>query len=1798
MKARPLLIALSLVVCALASCPAVAQSFSGPTWYDYRDQTFSVDGKGTLLNPIVITTPEQLAQLSWIVNEQHNPLQGKVVTLAEDIDLAKVADGKRVEWVPIGMSTPFGGVFLGVSVMPGADGPGIETDGHRISGMYIDCTVTDEASYYGLFGRCEGFIGYLNLREASLTLTSSGQGWSRPAIVAGLLCGDVYNLDNLTLHEGVVGQGQDGKSLVVLPGVTSVSVQGTMTVDGSDQSSFGGICGRLAKGEISHSTADVSLVNNGRGQALGGIAGQLGIDNSFMKCSVTDCAANVNFSLERDIAHIGGITGLANPETDVTGCSSSGVVKGRLSSYAGGIVGTQGYKSRVVSSTSVVSFGDVTTEGSLCVGGITGRLGEGGGEMIEGCVYGGSIDGTNAINVGGICGWYSGSTDEHITNSLFLGTLVPSKRNGSHNGAIVGDTPKPIETVSACYYDRQLFSGDASGGFKTVVSITPLDTRTMTSGESTALPLLPADDSGDYGFTFTDGYYPMAFYKGKTLCQEVMASNSPDSEIGRKLFGSNLRVDNSLYQTVAWLASVPVNVLHGDSTDDFVSTLTLNNLAFTQTEADGRDVRLQTEAMLSESASVTVDDLTVTAKAAGSYVFSIVCHPTVKVGSLLVMARPRPLGCEKRVTLNVTLGTPWDGTTATQCAAGAGTAEDPFIVKNGAQLAYAVGNNKAGQFYEQICDIVLNTNLISDTGSEDFNAKPWPQGHWDARYDGLSHIVYGMYTRYEGQGLFGDIGSKGEVANLGVAQSVFSRGGSGILARNVDGRVYNCFVQGVVNPTPSHSSFQSKDYAISGSGGICATIGLGNAAAVVEDCISAVFCTRVFADYTPFVCLNEQNKGTVRNCLAVVPTYFADTNWENFDFSADGHPYIKDCYWLQGYESMQTGWTLEEIGEALGNAGRWSWAEGYFPTLKSFAESDIAKLMTVAVRTDFVDHLPLPEQPHYVSPNAPLHNMLLGFGHHLEFTPGSAQWKLTGYNAEHFVDADSDMGIITPLSTSIDPSYRPIPAARGIPGLVWLKGTLGDASILIPIRTMSGSVSKGITFVDDNARQACLEAFDTNGNGFISLAELRTITAEQTANAFQTATARKIKSFPEFRFFKNVTRLTTQLVGLSALEDVQLPYALRTIGPEAFSGCSNLTTVDIPSKVTTVEPRAFYGSSVTDIGVDHFNENFEERDGVLFTTGSALVSYPNGRTDEEAVIEGTVRSIAEGAFYKVPGLRRLYFDTTNYNTVPRLANGAIVTDQGDMLDVYVSDATYDQTLIRKYRDNHSWEAYAKAGRLHQYYPLKVDETLFSADCKSPGAQGSYLTTMCIGFDTALPRELTPYIVTSADREQYMATLTDRPRQVPATTAVVIAATKPGLYRLRPLEDVGPLTPWPLYENRLVGTDRNGLPLNQATSAQGSIMTMQPAPSATIPEASAEGPFSAAATIPEASAEGPTLGFYAEKQKSIPPYRAYLPYNTVGLDPDVAAKAHYDIEFNYTQPEADIVIADNADNTSLLEKYDGKLVNVTYDRTFKATLNADGTWANRAYTVCLPYDLNLIDDAHRQASVRLYRLIAVTDDYEFVFTNEFNYISAGVPYLLVVQEGEMRLDGQKVKISAKPKESDTFNYVSTTYGRASARFFNDDTEDVATSPDQAGWWRGTYRIIGNDEASAMHAFAMSTDGNWRVVRNDQERYRTGRLLPFRAYYQPLVHKNNHLYTPKYVYTEQGDSGSDMKEAFPADTFEGDLFGYDDDTEGVDPVIHTIDSDGTHRYFDLQGRPLDRRPDKGIYIEKGRITVGAK
>ena len=46
------------------------------------------------------------------------------------------------------------------------------------------------------------------------------------------------------------------------------------------------------------------------------------------------------------------------------------------------------------------------------------------------------------------------------------------------------------------------------------------------------------------------------------------------------------------------------------------------------------------------------------------------------------------------------------------------------------------------------------------------------------------------------------------------------------------------------------------------------------------------------------------------------------------------------------------------------------------------------------------------------------------------------------------------------------------------------------------------------------------------------------------------------------------------------------------------------------------------------------------------------------------------------------------------------------------------------------------------------------------------------------------------------------------------------------------------------------------------------------------------------------------------------------------------------------------------------------------------------------------------------------------------------------------------------------------------------------------------------------------------------------------------------------------------------------------GIDENPTGIG-TIHTIDSDGTHRYYDMQGRQLRQRPNRGLYIENGKI-----
>ena len=54
------------------------------------------------------------------------------------------------------------------------------------------------------------------------------------------------------------------------------------------------------------------------------------------------------------------------------------------------------------------------------------------------------------------------------------------------------------------------------------------------------------------------------------------------------------------------------------------------------------------------------------------------------------------------------------------------------------------------------------------------------------------------------------------------------------------------------------------------------------------------------------------------------------------------------------------------------------------------------------------------------------------------------------------------------------------------------------------------------------------------------------------------------------------------------------------------------------------------------------------------------------------------------------------------------------------------------------------------------------------------------------------------------------------------------------------------------------------------------------------------------------------------------------------------------------------------------------------------------------------------------------------------------------------------------------------------------------------------------------------------------------------------------------------------------------YEGDILNIGGATD-ISPTIHTIDKDGTHRYYDLHGRLLKDKPQHGIYIDNGKKII---
>lgn len=163
----------------------------------------------------------------------------------------------------------------------------------------------------------------------------------------------------------------------------------------------------------------------------------------------------------------------------------------------------------------------------------------------------------------------------------------------------------------------------------------------------------------------------------------------------------------------------------------------------------------------------------------------------------------------------------WDGTVAESFAGGSGTADDPYLISNGSQLALLMQKindtvkesqqTTEGEYYKLTADIVLNdvTNYY-DWSAEVAPANEWIPGGAVANYipkgfagylDGGNYDIIGMYINRKGQynGLFGYI-YDGQVKDLGIRYAYVNGGSSTaaltgyVRASSTDVVISNCKV--------------------------------------------------------------------------------------------------------------------------------------------------------------------------------------------------------------------------------------------------------------------------------------------------------------------------------------------------------------------------------------------------------------------------------------------------------------------------------------------------------------------------------------------------------------------------------------------------------------------------------------------------------------------------------------------------------------------------------------------------------------------------------------------------------------------------------------------------------------------------------------------------------------------------------------------------------------------------------------------------------------------------------------------
>ena len=233
------------------------------------------------------------------------------------------------------------------------------------------------------------------------------------------------------------------------------------------------------------------------------------------------------------------------------------------------------------------------------------------------------------------------------------------------------------------------------------------------------------------------------------------------------------------------------------------------------------------------------------------------------------------------------------------------------------------------------------------------------------------------------------------------------------------------------------------------------------------------------------------------------------------------------------------------------------------------------------------------------------------------------------------------------LASTLTPgAYILVPISRPSGSDKWRTNGNPDKFVTMSIYGDAAHLTEGapeqegdiITFACDDVQEICVQYWDLNGDGALSMEEAAAVTSLDGRFKYN----QTITSFEELRYFTGVTSLAScEFIYCPELVSITLPPHLQSIGTRTFYNCHKLEHVTIPKSVTSIGDEVFQtNDQLKEVTVELGNPVYDSRDdchALIETATNKLIAGGS-----LSVIPDGVVVIGEEAFEYRKGLESIH----------------------------------------------------------------------------------------------------------------------------------------------------------------------------------------------------------------------------------------------------------------------------------------------------------------------------------------------------------------------------------------------------------------------------------------------------------------------------------------------------------------------------------------------------------------------------